>query len=207
MLLLAYLMTRTDPWNGAKIRMFAASSVEGAEKTLDKLHHTLENVRIDAEPEAVSNLTPEAVFARSGSSSLMFFPLRFRESHLVHPYDVSVRELLNQLPLVALTVAAGNIDIGAEPDEGKAAELTATLDTFEDAKKKTLEAEQELGRLNNFRRKWLKELREAEAQCLKGTSKIAVRLCTRPRGWPMRHGKSWKRPAPRSTRLPRRLSP
>ncbi|MCP4626134.1 MAG: hypothetical protein GY850_21875 [bacterium] len=50
MLLMAYLMTRSDFWRDARIRLLAAGSNPAGDRTIDNLHQMLEEVRIEAEP-------------------------------------------------------------------------------------------------------------------------------------------------------------
>lgn len=119
MLLLAYLMTRSDEWSGAAIRVLAPSSEQAAEKTRESLQHMLEEVRIDATPEVVFQISPEAVIEHSAGSTLVFLPLRFQELQLLGPRSRALEELFTRLPVVALTLAADDVNLDAEPEEGK----------------------------------------------------------------------------------------
>jgi amino acid transporter len=143
MLLLAYLMTRSEEWRDATIRVLAPSSVEASEKTLASLRHTLEEVRIDAEPQAVLELSPDSVAAHSTQSTVVFFPLRFREQQLLGPGGEMLDTVLKRLPVVAFTLAAEDIGLNVEPEEGELAENAAALDAAADAKKRAEAAEKE----------------------------------------------------------------
>jgi amino acid transporter len=149
MLLLAYLMTRSERWSGAKIKLLVPSSMEAAEKSLERVRHVLEEVRIDAEAEVVYDVDADLVVDRSEAAGLVFFPLRFRELHLLTPLgdEVGIKNLVKRLPIVALTLAAEDIDLSAGPDEGQIAELTAALDAAKDAETQATEAEEEALRL------------------------------------------------------------
>ncbi len=149
MLLLAYLMTRTDRWSGAKIRVFIPSSKEASEKTLERVRRMLQEARIDAHMEVVSDVDADLVVERSQGAGLVFFPLRFRELQLLTPLgnEVRVGRLVERLPMVAFTLAAEDIDLSAGPDEGKLAEVAAALDAAKDAEGQAVAAEREASRL------------------------------------------------------------
>ena len=163
MLLLAYLMTRTGPWSGAKIRVLAPTSEEAREKTLERVRGNLKEVRIDAEAQAVVNVDPDKVVELSTTAALVFLPLQFRESQLYHPSKLMLDELLDRLPVVALVAAAEDIDIGSEPDEGDQAERAAALDAVKDTEAETQSVENEATRLADAARKKSEDLREARA--------------------------------------------
>jgi hypothetical protein len=171
MLLLAYLMTRCDEWNGARIRVLAASSQggENAESedeyasTVERLRKTLEEVRISAEPEVVVNTNVAAVAEHSGNASLVFIPFRLRGNQLVGPFGGRVEDLLAPLPVAAIGLAAEDISLDAEPEEGKSAAIAAALDIFSDAKKKAEKAEREAAEAHAYAEEKLRELKEAAA--------------------------------------------
>ncbi|MFQ5539888.1 MAG: hypothetical protein ACE5FB_05760 [Candidatus Binatia bacterium] len=178
-LLLAYLMTRGDEWSSAKIRVLALSSEEGSEKSLDSLRHALEEARIDAEPEVVVDVNPDAVVERSAKSSLVFLPLRFRELQIFGPNEKDLDNLLERLPVVALALAAGDIDISAEPDEGKPAEVAEVLDAASDAEKRALETEKEADRLAKIAAEKLNEAKAVSASDADQDKKKGAELALR----------------------------
>jgi amino acid transporter len=149
MLLLAYLMTRSERWSEAKIKVLVPSSAEAAEKSLERVRHVLQEVRINAQPEVVFDVNEDLVVKQSESAGLVFFPLRYRELHLLTPLgdQVGLETVVHRLPIVALSLAAEDIDLSAGPDEGKLAEVTAALDAAKDAETQAKEAEQEASRL------------------------------------------------------------
>jgi hypothetical protein len=174
MLLLAYLMTRSDEWSGARIRVLAAESdtredADGQtdyEATVEDLRKTLEEFRISAEPEVVVNTTLEAVAEHSGNAALVFLPFRLRGNQLVGPFGERVEDLLAPLPVTALGLASEDISLDAEPEEGKSAEIAAALDAFSRAKKRLEKAEQEATAAHEYAAKTLKEL--------EGTASVGV---------------------------------
>jgi hypothetical protein len=54
-----------------------------------------------------------------------------------------VEDLLSRLPLATLVLAAEDIDLEAEPEEGKAGELAAALDALTDAENRAKKAQKE----------------------------------------------------------------
>ncbi len=171
MLLLAYLMTRSDEWSGARIRVLAAEleTKEDAETdadyeaTVEDLRKTLEEVRISAEPEVVLNTTVEAVAEQSANAALVFLPFRLRGNQLVGPFGGRIENLLAPLAVAAIGLAAEDISLDAEPEEGKSAEIAAALDAFSKAKKKAEKAEREVDEAHRYAEKKLSELQEAAA--------------------------------------------
>jgi hypothetical protein len=65
----------------------------------------------------------------------VFLPFRIKASQVVDPFGGSMDELLFLLPIVTMVLAAEDIELDAEPEEGQAAEMAAVLDTAKDAKK------------------------------------------------------------------------
>jgi len=169
MLLLAYLMTRSDEWSGARIRVLAADSETREdndaetdyETTVEDLRKTLEEFRISAEPEVVIKTSVQAVAEQSGNAALVFLPFRLRGNRLVGPFGGRIEDLLARLPVAAIGLASEDISLDAEPEEGKSAEIAAALDAFSDAKKRAARAEQEATEAREYAAKTLKGLEEA----------------------------------------------
>ncbi|MEW6670421.1 MAG: amino acid permease [Thermodesulfobacteriota bacterium] len=141
MLLLAYLMTRSDDWAQATIRVLAACTETDAEETVENIRKILDDVRIDALPEAVVAPDAQTVAARSRDASMVFLPFRLKGNRPLDPFGGLLEELLPWLPSTALLLAAEDIDLDAEPDEGKPAEIAAAIDQLEDARKKAVQKE------------------------------------------------------------------
>jgi len=163
MLLLAYLMTRSEEWDGARIRVLAAGHEKESEGTIEDLQRTLQEVRIEAEPEIVQGADVNAVTEHSADSALVFLPFRLRGNQLLGPFDNQIDDLIPRLPVVALVLAAEDIDLDAEPEEGRAGELAAALDTLADAKKRAKEAEKEAAKAAEEAEGKLHELESAIA--------------------------------------------
>lgn len=142
MLLFAYLMTRSDVWADATIRVLAVCPEPESEQTIENIRKILDDIRIEAKLEAVIVPNAEAVTARSKDASMVFLPFRLKGNQPLDPFGGFLEELLPQLPPVALLMAAEDIDLDAEPEEGKAADIAAATDALEDARKKALKKEE-----------------------------------------------------------------
>ncbi len=135
MLLLAHLMTRTQDWEGARIRLLGMCCEADASETAETLHRTLEEVRIQAEAKLVEHAGPEVVAAYSADASLVFLPFHLRGNQPLGPFDGPLEDLLAPLPVTALVLAAEDIDLDAEPEQGTAAEKARLLDSLTDAER------------------------------------------------------------------------
>ena len=96
----------------------------------------LEEVRIEAEPEIVQDVSADTFAEYSSDSSVVFLPFRIRNNLVVDPLDNPMENTLFLLPVVAMVMAAEDIDLDAEPEEGKAAEMAQASDVLKDAGKK-----------------------------------------------------------------------
>lgn len=128
MLLLTHLMTRAPDWEGAEVRVLASQRKgESADDRLQQIKEHLKTTRIRATPLIVEDLA--ALVALSQGASLVFMPFALRRRKLVHAYGGAVDELLPQLPIVVLCLAAQDVDLGADPDDasedGESAKTTA----------------------------------------------------------------------------------
>ena len=135
MLLLAYLMTRNEKWSDAKIRLLAVADGNGDTQTIESLHEMLEEVRIDANPEMVKNVDADTLAEYSAESDLAFLPFRVSDNRVLDPFGNPMENTLFLLPVTAMVMAAEDIELDAEPEEGKAGEMAETLDALEDARK------------------------------------------------------------------------
>jgi amino acid transporter len=143
MLLLAYLATRNKDWQSAKIRVLAPSFDHPTEQSMDDFRQKLEAARINAEPEMVFNAKPSNVIGYSKGTSLVFLPFRLKGNQPVDPFGQPVEQILADLPITALVLAAEDIELEAEPEEGKAAEIAAAADALSDAEKRLQAAEKD----------------------------------------------------------------
>ena len=143
MLLLAYLVTRNAGWEETPIHVFAMGHARGEEESAEDLRKILEEVRIDATPEIVEEVTAASVATHSSNASIVFFPFRFSGDKIVGPLGREIGAFLEQLPMVALVLASEDIELDADPEEGTAGEMAAALDALSDAEKKSRDKEKE----------------------------------------------------------------
>jgi amino acid transporter len=141
-LLLAYLITRNDAWTGCTIRVLAVAPKKDPEKFLASLTAMLADVRIDAEPELVHKPVSELIAERSKDASLVFLPFQLRGNLPLCPFGNQLDDILSKLPTTALSLAAEDIDLDAEPEEGDAAEKAAARDAVSDSVKSVRNAEE-----------------------------------------------------------------
>ena len=65
-----------------------------------------------------------------------FMPFQIKKDRSLGPFGEPVENILNRLPPVVMVLAAEDIDLEAEPEEGKAGETASILDRLADAEKK-----------------------------------------------------------------------
>ncbi len=133
-LLLAYMMTRSEEWAGATIRLLAAAGRGRHDKGRERLTETLEEIRIEAEVESIEDLTRDKLVARSRDASLVFLPLRLRRARAVDLFGKPVDDLVRELPMLALVSAVQDIALDSEPEEGEVARRAALSDAVKDAR-------------------------------------------------------------------------
>ena len=143
MLLLAYLMTRSQDWANATIRVLAQKFDRTSEETLEDLRHKLEEIRIEAEPKVISEASAESIVTYSMDADLVFLPLRLKGNQPQDPFGQPIEQIISGLPIIALVLAAEDITLEAEPEEGKAAEAAAALDALSDANKRAQAAQKD----------------------------------------------------------------
>jgi len=145
MLLLAYLIKRNADWEESTIRVLIgpeASEEDG--DSYEGIKQMLDDVRIEAQIEVTKKREVETIAANSKDASLVFIPFRLRGDRMVGFLHESVEELLDRLSVAVLVLAAEDIELDAEPEEGKAAEMAAAADTLEQARKRADEAHKEV---------------------------------------------------------------
>jgi hypothetical protein len=119
-LLLAHLMTRTEQWEDATIRVLAPATEEKAGRLAADLEKRIDDVRIDAESEVVVDPRLEDVVARSGDAALVLVPLRVEGMRLSDAFGFGIDELLPKLPIVALIAASQDVRLSESESESEA---------------------------------------------------------------------------------------
>ncbi|HUU71945.1 MAG TPA: amino acid permease [Burkholderiales bacterium] len=143
MVLLAYLMTRNEEWSNATIRVLVPTGNEGAELHLKEVKAIFSAARIEAETEVVVDADSQSVVTHSAAASIVFFQFGIREGRIVDPFGNDVNAILPDLPMVVMSMAAQDVDLDAQPDQGNAAQSAALLDRVEDARKRAARAQQQ----------------------------------------------------------------
>ena len=114
-LLFAYLMTRTDDWDDATIRVVAPSPADTTLKTESNLQRRLEELRINATVRIVTADDGPTMYQQSADASFVLLPLRLEGMNTLHPAGGPVHELFDVLPVVAMVAASGDVEL--TPDE------------------------------------------------------------------------------------------
>lgn len=159
-LLLAYLMTRTEAWSGATIRLLAPCHQEDSDEIEDLLKQTLKDVRIQAEVVLIKDVDEAKIAIYCEDAEIVFMPFKLQYNKPVTLLNTPLGKLLPSLPVTALVLAEKDFEIDAEPEEGKAAEVAQTIDLLHDAK--------------TFAEQTIKESERIEAQVAKTEAKLAV---------------------------------
>jgi hypothetical protein len=146
MLLFAYLMTRHHAWQKADIRVLTTGTGQRLAQAKERMVKTLEESRIDAQPQIVATMDTETIKTESSSSSLVFLPFKIKNYNLTDRQGLSLQRILPNLPTTALVMAAEEIDLDAEPEEGAAGELAAAMDRLQEAERRLDKAEKTAAR-------------------------------------------------------------
>lgn len=117
-LLLAHLMTRSEDWREATVRVRVIhQGAASREDALADVRAMLEDARIDAELDLVDFIGPESLKERSRDATLVFIPLRVRGGRLTGPRGQPLKGVLEALPVCAMVVAGEDIELDAQPDD------------------------------------------------------------------------------------------
>jgi amino acid transporter/SOS response regulatory protein OraA/RecX len=143
MLLFSYLITRSESWEKADIRVLAAGYSEDSPEAMEDLKQNLNEARIEAEPIIVNGMDTKQLFEYSADASVVFLPFRLRGDQIACRINGPIEEILYQLPFTVLVLAAEDIELDPEPEEGTAGEMAAAMDALDDAEKIAGEAEKE----------------------------------------------------------------
>jgi hypothetical protein len=146
MLLLAHLMRRSVFWGKSYLRVLGTNVTTDLETAKSDLEHELEEMRIDARVSIPGRKFAEAVEEESNDAAFVFLPFRIAKNRIRSHMDESLERLLPRLPATALVMAAEEIDLDAEPEEGIAADLAAAADALAETEKKAVQAENDAAR-------------------------------------------------------------
>jgi len=163
MLLLAHLIRKDRQWNEGTLRILKAEDRDSEAQTADEFQNFLDEVRIEAEALALDRLDAETVIARSQNASLVFLPFKLQGGRLVDPFGAPVEAILRKLPSTVLVLAAEDLDLEAEPEEGAAAEMATRLDVLADARERVQKARKAADKSARLFKAALEKLADAEA--------------------------------------------
>jgi hypothetical protein len=143
MLLLAHLIRKNENWSGSALRILAASFEEDTEKNRKEMQAVLDEARISGEIRMVPSCESDSIPALSSDACLLFMPFRLKGKEVLDPFGRPMHEMISALPVTCMVLAAEDIDLDAEPEEGKAGEMASASDALADALKRAGEAEKE----------------------------------------------------------------
>ena len=122
MLLLAFLMMRSDAWGKAAIRLIAAPLDDQTEaECRQSLVERLERIRIPATAVVVAGHDEGTVVETSATSAMVFLPFRIHGGRFYSPFGWEIGAALPRLPITALVLAAEDVDLEADPDDADGA--------------------------------------------------------------------------------------
>ncbi len=116
-LLFAYLMTRSDEWDDARLVLLAPTVAAAEKKLHTNLVYRLEELRIEAEITPVVDADVAEVTQRSRDASIVFLPLRVEGMRLLDPFGGPIETILKNLPLVTLVAAAQDIELRTDRED------------------------------------------------------------------------------------------
>lgn len=143
-LMLAYLMTRTADWNQARLKVIAvAGKDQDADVARAHLAEMLEEVRIEADVEVLRSPEAAGVTGRAKDAALVFMPMRFQANRLVTAFGALPQHIATGRPVTALVMAAEDIELSPDPDEGELAEAVEAVDRADQAEQVARRAEEQ----------------------------------------------------------------
>lgn len=143
MLLFAHLMARDTAWEDCGIRVLAMNYDVDSPENKAALQTVLDDIRISALPLIVTDVSDDVIVKHSGDATLVFMPFSLNSNRVSGPLGTPCNDVLGRLNTVAMVMAAEDINLDAEPEEGPVQELSALMDSLERAEKRALKAQQE----------------------------------------------------------------
>lgn len=140
MLLLAYLMLRSREWDKAKIRVLTVGSEKQRPQARAHLEEMLAEIRINADVDMIEHFDITELTLTCRDASLVMVPFRLLDKRVCTVCGDDIEDVLPGLPVTALVLAAEDINLDAEPEEGEAVEAAKVVDASVDAAKKASDA-------------------------------------------------------------------
>ena len=125
MLLLAYLMTRNRIWEKARIQVNVNCSGAKRSDCETNIKTLVKDARIKADIVFVTDALNDPLVS-SGDAAMVFHPFHFS--------GTSIDKRIKSMPPVALVMAREDIDLDAQPEEGRPGEMASAMDDLEKAK-------------------------------------------------------------------------
>jgi amino acid transporter len=169
MLLLAYLMTRSDQFQDSTIRLLAATGEgESSDETRTRLEQMLKEVRIRAEPIVVDDPGPTAVSDETRGAAVVLQPFELEAGEPRNVYGGAIDEVVKEVGCTVLVLASEEIELDSEPEGGRHAEVAAMMDAADKAekvaKKAAVTAEKSSDALEEVREKLAAAERKGDAE-------------------------------------------
>lgn len=118
MLMFAYLCTRSTGWRHTKLRILTEAEKYPTEQVRQSFSTYLDNVRIDAEIEALDQVDLAIIERYSGQSDLVFFPIEVGEENIVDNFGAGLQQLVENMNNLALVQACQAMQLDPDPDSG-----------------------------------------------------------------------------------------
>jgi hypothetical protein len=142
MLLFAHLMARDTAWEDCVIRLLAINYDTDSPENKAALQTVIDDVRISALPVIVTDVNDDVIVDQSGDATLVFMAFSLSSNRVSGPLGSPCNAVLGRLNTVAMVMAAEDINLDAEPEEGPVQELSALMDSLEHAEQRAFKAQQ-----------------------------------------------------------------
>ena len=127
-LLFAYLMTRTEEWDEATLRVVVPAGQNTQARTEEEITKRLHELRIEANVYVTSEEST-STYSPSRDASIMFVPLHLEGMTPRDPPGQPFSEQLASLPIVAMVAAHGDVRLRIEDETTLADDDPATVTT------------------------------------------------------------------------------
>lgn len=166
MLMLAYLMTRSEGWPDACLRLLVTLPRDGdPEAVRQEMARMLDDVRISADLVVLEKPDRSTLIEQSSGSSVVLLPFRL---HGEAPQSVfegcSLEDLATDLGICAFVLATQEIDLDAQPEEGPEGERAEAEDLARQAERNARRAEKEAVRASEQAEKLGAKLEKARSK-------------------------------------------
>ncbi len=160
MLMLAYLMTRSPMWSNARIRVFVSRDKDRTEEeSREAIVRQLDDYRIPAEPVIVERRDAVTISEHSSDTPMVFLPFRLAGRGPELAVEGDPGDLASSLGIVAMVLAVADIELDAEPESGRYAEIAEAVDAAAKARKTLEQIEKDVETAQREQERVAQELR------------------------------------------------